>query len=111
MRQSVLNRRRSVWRERAPVRRFGGRDEQRCDLESFTEVARLIDERGSRGLTTNEMWESLPEVPQTRASVALDFLKERGVICIEGRRCYPTSTAPFEYALSEWHALDQGDES
>jgi len=88
------------------VPRRGKPYEQRCDLESFTVVARLIDERGSRGLTTNEMWEALPDVPRTRASVVLDFLKERGVIHIEGRRCYPASTAPFEDALCEWHALD-----
>jgi len=83
---------------------------QRCDLESFAAVAYLIDdlvgERADRSLTTNQMWENLPNVPRTRASVALDFLKECGVVRVEGRHCYPASAVPFEDALCEWHALD-----
>jgi hypothetical protein len=95
---------------RTVVPRRGKPYVQRCDLESFAEVAYLIDdlvgERDDRSLTTPKMWENLPNVPHTQASVALDFLKERGVVRVEGRRSYPASNVPFEDALCEWHALD-----
>lgn len=57
---------------------------QRCDRETFEEVVRTIEERGEDGITTNELWEALPDVPCSRVSVALDFLKERG--CLSRRR-------------------------
>lgn len=94
---------------RTVVPRRGKPYVQRCDLESFAEVAYLIEDlvghRDDSSLTTDLMWEKLPDVPRTRASVALDFLKERGIVRVEGRRCYPASTVPFEDALCEWHAL------
>ena len=90
---------------RTVVPRRGEPYVQRCDLETFTAVAYLLDERADRGLTTPEMWDGLPDVPSTQASVALDFLKERGCVAVECRRCYPASNCFFEDALTEWHAL------
>ena len=77
----------------------------RCDLESFTGIAYWIDAVRDGGFTSNDLWEGLPDVASTRASVALDFLKERGVVRIEGRRCFAASTVTFEDAMCEWHAL------
>lgn len=94
---------------RTVVPRRGQPYVHRCDLESFTEVARWLDERGDSGLTITDLWNELPDVASTRASVALDFLKERGVVQVEGRRCYPASTVTFEEAMCEWHVLDYAD--
>lgn len=95
---------------RTVVPRRGKPYVQRCDLQSFVAVAYLIDdlrrEGGDRCLTSRDMWEKLPDVPRTRASVALDFLKDRGLVHVAGRRWYPASTVTFEHALCEWHALD-----
>jgi hypothetical protein len=76
-----------------------------CTLESFTEVAGFIDEQAAVGVTTKELWDRLDGVPCTQATVALDFLKERGCVEVERRRCFPVSNCFFEDALCEWHAL------
>jgi len=76
-----------------------------CTLESFADVARFIDEHGAEGVTTTRLWDKLEDVPCTQATVAFEFLKERGLINVEGRRGYPTSNCLFEHALCEWHAL------
>lgn len=84
-----------------------------CTRATFEEVAAVIDERGEAGVTTNELWEALPEMSCTQAALALVFLKERGVVEVEGRRCYPAGRTPFEDALIEFHALaepPEGDE-
>lgn len=72
---------------------------QRCDRASFEEVVRTIEGRGEDGITTNELWESLPDVPCSRVSVAFDFLKERGCVVVEGRRSFVASGALYEDAL------------
>ncbi len=53
------------------------------------------------------LWNELDDVPCTQATVALEFLKERGCVEVERRRCWPTSGCLFEDALCEWHALVQ----
>lgn len=78
---------------------------QHCTLDAFTAVAAFIAERGDQGVTTNELWTALPDVPDTQASIALDFLKERCCITTYRKRNYPASTFVFEDALLEWHAL------
>jgi hypothetical protein len=76
-----------------------------CTLESFADVARFIEEHATDGVTTNELWDQLDDVPCTQATVALEFLKERGCVEVERRQCFPSSNAFFEDALGEWHAL------
>ena len=44
-------------------------------------------------------------VTVVRTRPALEFLKERGCLEVERRRCFPSSDAFFEDALCEWHAL------
>ena len=84
----------------------GGRSYQHtCTLESFAEVVRFIEEHGREGVTTGMLWERLDAVPCTQATVALEFLKERGCVEVERRRCWPASGFVFEDALCEWHAL------
>ena len=84
----------------------GGRSYQHtCTLESFAEVARFIEEHGREGVTTGMLWERLEDVPSTQATVALEFLKDRGCVEVEWRRCWPASGFVFEDALCEWHAL------
>jgi len=90
---------------RTVVPRRGRPYVQRCDRASFEDVVRTVEDRGDDGITTNELWEALPDVPCSRVSVAFDFLKERGCVVVEGRRSYAASGALFEDALCEWHAL------
>ena len=76
-----------------------------CTLESFADAARFIEEHGREGVTTNMLWGQLDDVPCTQATVALEFLKDRGCVEVERRRCWPASGCVFEDALCEWHAL------
>lgn len=49
---------------------------------------------------------TLPKnVPCTQATVALAFLKDRGCVEVEQRRCWPASRFVLEDAPCEWHAL------
>jgi hypothetical protein len=88
------------------VKRSDGRSYQHsCTLESFADVARFIEEHAAEGVTTPRLWDELDDVPCTQATVALEFLKERGLVDVERRRCFPGSNVFFEHALCEWHAL------
>lgn len=74
-------------------------------LAVLREVAWLVEERGERGVTSNELWQALPELPCTQISVALEFLKEIGAVEESGRRSYPASSTLFEDAMIEFHYL------
>jgi hypothetical protein len=76
-----------------------------CTFESFADVARYIEEHGRKGVTTTDLWDGLEDTPCTQATVALEFLKDRGCVDVERRRCFPTSDCFLEDALCEWHAL------
>ena len=90
---------------RTVAMRDGRAYSHRCSLESYTAVARFIEERAAEGITTTVLWDSLEDVPCTQASVALGFLKERGCLEARFRRLFPTSHVFFEDALMEFHAL------
>ena len=77
----------------------------RCSLASYRAVARSIAENAGEGVTTNMLWESLPEVPCTQAAIAAAFLKQRGCVVVQQRRMFPASNFLFEDAMIEWHAL------
>ena len=77
----------------------------RCALGSFEAVVHYIDEHAGEGVTTTMLWETLPEVPCTQASVAAAFLKERGCLDVRGRRIFLASNVFFEDAMTEIHAL------
>jgi hypothetical protein len=76
-----------------------------CTLESFADVVHFIEEHRAEGVTTTDLWDQLDDTPCMQATVALEFLKDRGCVDVERRRCFPTSTCFFEDALCEWHAL------
>lgn len=77
----------------------------RCALETLREVAWWIEEHGADGVTTNELWDALPDLPATQISVALEFLKERGCMVTCGRRNYAASSVLYEDAMVEYYAL------
>ena len=93
---------------RTVTRRAGGNYSHRCSLESYKAVAHFIEENASAGVTTGMLWEAVPEVPCTQASVAVAFLKERGV---RGRPLPPPvpdlGLLFFEDAMVEFYALEE----
>jgi hypothetical protein len=88
----------------------GGRAyRHRCSPASYEAVARAVDEcpaDGGGGLVLEQLARDL-DLPFTQANVALEFLKERGVVVTRGRRNYPApgDAAAYEHAMCEFHAL------
>ena len=78
----------------------------RCELPALKEVCWYVEEHAEDGVTTNELWKALPDQPATQLSVALEFLKERGIVETRGRRNYPASNCVFEDAMTEFYALE-----
>ena len=76
-----------------------------CSLDVLQHVAHLVEASRGDGVTTNGLWEALPELPYTQVSVALAFLKEYGCVATEGRRSYAASTFVCEDAMIEFHYL------
>jgi len=91
---------------RTVTRRDGGTYSHCCSLPSYKAVAHFIDENGADGVTTGMLWEAVPDVPCTQASVAVAFMKERGCLDARHRRLFPTSDYFGEDALLEYHALE-----
>ena len=90
---------------RTACRRDGSSYQHRCSLAAYTAVAGYLKEHAAEGVTTNALWDHLPEIPCTQAAIALAFLKERGCVVVCRRRCYPASRFFYEDALLEWYAL------
>ena len=89
------------------VRRADGRAyTHRCTLDGLKEVAWYVQEHAEAGVTTNELWTALADIPATQATVALEFLKDRGLLTTELRRNYAASNCLFEEAMVEYHALE-----
>jgi len=78
---------------------------QHCTLEVFEAVAQLVEARREDGVTTNELWSALPDLPCTQISIALAFLKDRGCVETSGRRSHAASATLYEDALMEFHYL------
>ena len=94
------------WLVRTVAKPDGSSYQHRCSLASYRAVAEYIDEHATDGVTTNSLWDCLPDIPCTQAAIALAFLKERGCVTVRHRRCYPASNFLVEDALLEFHALD-----
>lgn len=75
-------------------------------LQALDAVAWAIEEAGEAGVTTNELWDAIPDIPTTQISVALAFLVDRGVAEREGRRNRPTTDDTTLEARLEYHALE-----
>lgn len=56
---------------RTVLRTDGSSYQHRCSPESFRAVAYYIEEHAAAGVTTNELWDGLPDVPCTQAAIAL----------------------------------------
>src|SRR5438045_2225391 len=66
----------------------------RCSKQTFETVAHAIEETPERGDGTALMPLARQErLPFTQVNVALEFLKERGIVDVRHRRCYPATTS------------------
>jgi hypothetical protein len=78
----------------------------RCAKVVFETVAHAINETLHEGdgtsLTTIVRHEKLPF---TQVNIALEFLKERGLVEVRHRHCYPTTEDVYFDAMIEYHAL------
>src|SRR5687768_2941012 len=79
----------------------------RCTKRAFEAVAHCLAETPAEGEGT-----ALGEVAEreqlhfTQVNVALEFLKERGLVDVRHRRCYPAGKGDlFLDAMVEFHAL------
>ena len=78
---------------------------QHCTLDVLQQVALLVEARGEAGITTNELWDLLPDLPCTQLAIALAFLKEHGGVETTGRRTYAASATLYEDAMTEYYYL------
>src|SRR5687768_10943720 len=78
----------------------------RCSRQTYEAVAHAVDESPSegKGLVLDDLARTL-DLPFTQVNVALEFMKERGVVVTRSRRNYPASNFAFEDAMVEYHAL------
>ena len=79
----------------------------RCSRRAFEAVAHLLAETPAEGEGT-----ALGDIAEreqlafTQANVALEFLKERGLVEVRHRRCYPATCGDLYLdAMVEFHAL------
>lgn len=78
----------------------------RCDLASFEAVAHAIEETPAQGNGTGlEELAAKEKLAFTRVNVALEFLKERGLVDVRHRRSYPATGSEYLDAMIEFHAL------
>ncbi len=79
---------------------------QRCSNKVFETVAHAVEETPAQGDGTCAPDISRREnLPFTQVDVALSFLKERGIVDVRHRRCYPASQSVHLDAMTEFHAL------
>jgi hypothetical protein len=79
----------------------------RCTKASFEKVAHAVAETPPEGEGTALGAVARRErIPFTQANVALEFLKERGLVDVRHRRCYPAGGGDvYLDAMVEFHAL------
>jgi hypothetical protein len=82
--------------------------EHRCGLDAYRTVAHALAETPEQGAgTTLETIARQEGLPYTRVNVALEFLKDRDVVDVRHRRCYPANAdATFEDAMIAYHYLE-----
>lgn len=78
----------------------------RCDRATLEAVAGAVGEAAAVG-TTLAMIARDERLAFTRANVALEFLKERGLVDVRNRRCFPAVADVHLDALIEFHALGE----
>jgi hypothetical protein len=78
----------------------------RCPKHAFEMVAHAISETPREGEGTSLMLVAKQEsLPFTQVNVAIEFLKERGLVDVRHRRCYPATADVYLDAMVEYHAL------
>jgi hypothetical protein len=78
----------------------------RCPKEAFEAVAWAINNTMAEGDGTTLMRIARTQIlPFTQANVALEYLKERGLVDVRHRRCYPATQDTYLDAMVEYHAL------
>jgi hypothetical protein len=78
----------------------------RCTKAAFETVAHAIAETPTEGEGISLMQIARQEnVAFTQVNVALEFLKERGIVDVRHRRCYPSTRDVHLDAMVEFHAL------
>ncbi|MBI1374078.1 MAG: hypothetical protein GC159_15265 [Phycisphaera sp.] len=83
----------------------------RCTKAVFETVAHAISETPASGEgTTLTLIARQENLPYTQVNVALEFLKERSVVDVRHRRCYPATKDVYLDAMVEFHALAHGGE-
>lgn len=85
---------------------------QRCELSVFQTIAHIIDELPPQGegISTALIWKR-EGLAFTQVNIALEFLKERGIVAVRGRRCHPGTRCVYEDAMVEFHALAHSGQS
>ena len=82
----------------------------RCGKDAFETVAHAIGEAPREGDGTSLTKISRQEnLPFTQVNVALEFLKERGLVDVRHGHCYPATADVYLDAMVEYHALADGD--
>ncbi len=84
----------------------------RCTKLTLETVAYAIDETSLEGEgTSRQLITRQEDLPFTQVHVAIGFLKERGVVEVRHRRCYPATTDAYLDAMIEYHALAEQPEA
>jgi hypothetical protein len=79
--------------------------EHTCEREVYEAVAHTIDEMGAASFTYEEVRQKV-QAPFTQVSVAIAYLKERGLIIpTVKRRHIAASRCLYEDAMVVWHGL------
>jgi hypothetical protein len=69
-------------------------------------VAHAVEETPAEGQGTSLIdVVGREDLPFTQVNVALEFLKERGLVEVRHRRCYPATRHVHLDAMVEFHAL------
>ncbi len=78
----------------------------RCTKDVFETIAWALAEMPREGPGATAMQLARREnLPFTEVNVAVEFLKERGIVEVRQRRCYPATGGAYLDAMVEWHAL------
>src|SRR5213080_702007 len=85
----------------------GGRSyTHRCSKAAFEAVAHAVEETPAEGRGTSLIdVVGRENLAFTQVNVALEFLKERGIVEVRYRRCYPATRNTHLDAMVEFHAL------
>jgi hypothetical protein len=88
---------------RTVVMHDGGTYTHSCEVKVFETVLHALQEADAP--TTLMEVADAEELPYTQVHVAMDFLKERGLLAVVRRRSVPATETLFEDGMTEFYAL------